>query len=236
MNGIKGVACAIVVLLTLLVSLVFSQEVKLLEQRDIEKLGSEAQELYKKAIESLDKIDPITAIEYMEQAVKLNPQVVELDFLLAHLASDRARITYGDESVKYYNMAENALELVQKQKDVNGEILQRAVRNLEVIRTERQEIPERDTRRYAFGADFLAARARMLLPKTAATPTPTPTGATSVMPGPGFETIPGLGTTPGLGTPSSASGSTGSIPPLPSLPAATPVSTPVAGSAGEVYK
>jgi len=230
----KGVASGIVALFMLLGSLVVSQEITLLQQRDVERLGSEAQVLYEKAVESLDKIDPISAIEYLEQAVKLNPEVIELDFLLARLACDRARRTYGDESVKYYNIAERALKLVQAQKDLNGEILQRAAKNLKILETERRAIPERDARRYTFGAKFMAARVKMLLPRTEATPTPTPTGPTSALAGTGLETIPGLGTTPGLGMPSSSvatpSGTVQSFPSFPAAPAPQPQ------AAGEVYR
>ncbi len=236
MNCRKGVASGIVALLVLLGSLVVSQEIMLLEQRDVERLGSEAQALYEKAVESLDKIDPISAIEYLEQAVKLNPELVELDFLLARLACDRARRTYGDESVKYYNIAERALKLVQAQKDVNGENLQRVAKNLEIVERERRAIPERDARRYTFGAMFIAARAKMLLPKTGVTPTPTPIGPTGALPGTGLESIPGLGTTPGLGMPpSSVATPSGTVPSFPSFPAA-PAPTPQAAPPGEIYR
>ncbi len=232
----KGVASGIVALLVLLGSLVVSQEIMLLEQRDVERLGSEAQALYEKAVESLDKIDPISAIEYLEQAVKLNPEVIKLDFLLARLACDRARRTYGDESVKYYNIAERALKLVQAQKDLNGEILQRVAKNLEILERERRAISERDARRYTFGAKFIAARAKMLLPRTEAIPTPTPIGPTSALPGTGLESIPGLGTTPGLGIPSSSVATpTSTVPSFPSFPAA-PAAMPQAAPPGEIYR
>lgn len=236
MNCRKGVAIGMVAFLVLLGSLVVSQEIMLLEQRDVERLGSEVRVLYEKAVESLDRIDPISAIEYLEQAVNLNPEVVELDFLLARLACDRARLTYGDESVKYYNIAEKALKLVQEQKNLNGEILQRTAKNLEIVERERRGIAERDARRYTFGAKFMAARAKMLLPKTGATPTPTPTGPTGALPGTGLESIPGLGTTPGLGIPSSSVPSpSGTLPSLPSFPG-TPAPTPQVAAPGEIFR
>ena len=232
----KGVASGIVALFVLLGSLVVSQEIMLLEQRDVERLGSEAQALYEKAVESLDKIDPISAIEYLEQAVKLNPEVIELDFLLARLACDRARRTYGDESVKYYNIAERALKLVQAQKDLNGEIVQRVAKNLEIVERERGAIPQRDARRYTFGAKFIAARAKMLLPKTGAIPTPTATGPTGALPGTGLESIPGLDTTPGLGMPSSPVATpSATVPSFRSFPAA-PAAMPQVAPPGEVYR
>jgi hypothetical protein len=224
----KPITGGILAVVLLLGSFIIAQEVMLLGEADIKRLNPEARDLYNKAVVSLDKVDPISAIEYLEQAAKLNPEVLELDFLLARLACDRARVTYGDESVKYYDIAEKAMELVKEQKDVNGEILQRAARKLDIIKEEKQAIPERDAKRASVGLEFLEARARLLLAQTGPTPTPTPVSPSVAL----SESEPGISITPGLGVSTSPAAAPGGSPTLPGRPAPAPAREAM----GEVYR
>jgi hypothetical protein len=147
-------------------------------KEDLPKIKPEARAYYDKALFFLDHVDPEMALGQLEKAVVISPDVLSLDYLLLDLAVRRAAITYGEDSVKYYNIAENAINEILKNPKISDTDRQEAEHQLKIIRSEREKIPERDARREAIGKILIKDKLSLLFHET---PTPTPSPVPTVV-------------------------------------------------------
>jgi hypothetical protein len=148
-------------------------------EKDLAKLKPEAKAHYDKAAYYLDHVNPEMAISELEKAVAINPEIISLDHFLVELALERARLKFAEESVRYYNIAEKAINEVIKNPKVSDSDRQEAQRKLQIIQSEREKVAERDARRYTVGKVIIKDKLEMLFPTT---PTPTPTPMPTIPP------------------------------------------------------
>lgn len=126
-----------------------------LSEKYLKKLKPEAVEYYNKAIEALDHINYDFALEYFEKAALINPENIELQFTYAKLATRRARIKIGEESIKLYNKSISAFDEIIKNPRATTNQLERAKNQKELIDKELQEVAVRDERRKTVGLKII---------------------------------------------------------------------------------
>jgi hypothetical protein len=169
------------------------RDVQLLTPRQVQRLSEEAREPYRLAVDALDHINPIKAIEQMDRASSLDPNSVELHFLAARLAHLRGRMVFGEEAEKYYEMSERALERIGQIENLTPLLKHRYRTQLEQIRAEKKELEVRRQRRMAIGEQFrkiwamerynLNAEGEEIKPEPQARPQPQPAGQQRGRPG-----------------------------------------------------
>jgi tetratricopeptide (TPR) repeat protein len=158
-------------LLTGAAVLLYAMDFCCIPKDDLPKLKPEARLHYDKALYYLDRIDPDLALTQLEKAAKINPELVSLNYLVMEVALQRAQVTYGQDSVKYYGVAESAINEVLKNPKIPEATRQDAEKQLKLIIAERDKLAERDARREAIGKILIKDKLKMLFPET---PTPTP--------------------------------------------------------------
>jgi hypothetical protein len=160
-----------IVLVTGAALLTFALDFCCVPKEDLPKMKPEARPYYDKALYYLDHVDPESAITQLQQAAAIDPELTSLAYLLEEMALERARVTYGETSVKYYDIAETAINDILKNPKISDADRQDAERKLKLIRSERDNVAERDARRETVGKVLIQDKLALLFPET---PTPTP--------------------------------------------------------------
>jgi len=142
----------------------------LLSPESRQQLPPAAAEAYRQAVLDLDHINYIQAIENFAKAAQAAPRHEELQFLTVKFAIQRARVTFAEESLKYYAIAEAALQHILDLPHLKDEDRQRAQLSLEVVRNEKARVYERDSKRNTVGKIIIDERAKMMYPEVAMTP------------------------------------------------------------------
>ncbi|MFH0792482.1 MAG: hypothetical protein V2A74_00455 [bacterium] len=135
-----------------------------------QRLTPAAAEAYQKAVDNLDHIDYGGAIENLAKAAQAAPRHEELQFLTVKFAIQRARVTYAEDSLKYYAIAEAAIQRILDFPRLNDEDRLRVQVNLEVVRNEKARVYERDSKRNTVGKIIIDERVKVMFPETAITP------------------------------------------------------------------
>ncbi|GAB4312963.1 MAG: hypothetical protein Kow0059_03870 [Candidatus Sumerlaeia bacterium] len=140
-----------------LVSLVPAMITKesLLTDEQQERLLPAAREYYDKAAGFMDRGNYTACLKYLTLAFEQQEDSAGLNFLLAHLAINRARLSFGKESTEYYNLAEKALKANLKIKNLSFSDRQDTERKLKIVQEERDNVPARDSKRKEIGLQFI---------------------------------------------------------------------------------
>ncbi|MBM3335191.1 hypothetical protein FJY63_11070 [Candidatus Sumerlaeota bacterium] len=154
-NVIPAITIALAVLM--LASIAAAQsltDVVPLTARERLRLSRQAREAYDNALLALDHIDLVSAIQILDHAAQLDPESIELQFLTARFAYLRGRVLYRDEALKYYGIAEKALQRVAQRKELPILTKDRLKREMNVVANEKKNLEVRDARRMAVGEEF----------------------------------------------------------------------------------
>lgn len=154
---------------------------------DCEKLKPEAREHYNKAMEHLDRVYIQGTLEELREAAKLDPDHVNLHFLLARVARQRGKTENSLEaSQKCYTIAENALLGIQKKEDLSKDQQQYLEASLDQVKKEKATLMQRNQRRMEVGyqiiMDYMKDVGRLLPPTQESSSTPATEGAPSTVP------------------------------------------------------
>ena len=138
-----------------------TRDVMLLRPREARQLNQQAREDYDKAVDALDHVKPILAINHFNQASKLAPEAIELHFLTARLAHLRARMVFGSDEGRtrdlaedYYDVAEQALQRVGQIPDLAPLTQRRYETQLKMVQEEKKALKLRDQQRKTVGETF----------------------------------------------------------------------------------
>ncbi|MDK2970542.1 MAG: hypothetical protein PWP23_297 [Candidatus Sumerlaeota bacterium] len=114
-------------------------------------LSPEGARHYSDALEKIDRADPAGALEGLAAAAATDPDNIELQFLVAKYGRARAEVTYGEDSLKYYDMAEMALRRLLGNPRLGPEERARVRRESERIRDGKEKLRARDDARLKDG-------------------------------------------------------------------------------------
>lgn len=123
------------------------------EQKEL--LIPSAREKYDEAEKFADRGNYLVALKFLTEAFAEQDDHAEMNFLLANLATYRARQTFGKESVEHFETAEKALKANLKIKKLTFDNRQRTEKKLESLEEERDRVPERDNKRTEIGRVFI---------------------------------------------------------------------------------
>jgi hypothetical protein len=119
---------------------------------DCEKLKPEAKEHYKKALDHIDRVYWKGALEELREAAKVDPDHVNLHFLLSRIARQRARIDNSlEESQKYYSIAENALLSFEGRENLTRDQQAYLENALVEVKKEKASLDQRERQRMEIG-------------------------------------------------------------------------------------
>lgn len=106
---------------------------------------------YEAALEKIDRVDNATALDELAQAAALSADHIELQFLVAKYARHRAEVTYGEESLRCYDMAEMALRRLLGNPRLGPDERTRVRRESERVREGKERLRARDDARLRDG-------------------------------------------------------------------------------------
>ena len=152
--GLSILAAVLTAVVPLPIEAQSPRDVRLLSPRQVQQLSEEAREPYRLAVEALDHINPIKAIEHMDRASSLDPNAVDLHFLAARLAHLRGRMVFGEDAEKYFEIAERALQRIGQVENLTPLLKHRYETQLQQIRSEKDELEARRLRRLYVGQEF----------------------------------------------------------------------------------
>ena len=172
---------------------------------DCDKLTPEAKKHYKKAMEHIDRVYWKGALGELREAVKADPDHVNLHFLLARIARKRARIdTSLEESQKYYSIAENALLALEGRENLSRDQQSYLENSMEVVKKEKASLEQREKQRMEVGykiiMDYMKQIGWFGEQKPEETEA-TAEGAEAATPSTSFSTPPGFSGAPGSSSP-----------------------------------
>jgi hypothetical protein len=133
---------------------VFAQsdsDLSLLDAKQYARLNDTAREHYDVGLKMLDVVDSKLATEAFERASQAQPGHLDLAFLVADLAKDYARRTYGAESDQFYQMSLGAIERISRRSDLDMLTQARVERLEQMIQREARDRELRDGRRMEVG-------------------------------------------------------------------------------------
>lgn len=137
-------------------SAVVAQDFSVMLTRDqVGELNESAREQYIKAAVAADHVDYVNALEHLAAAATAAPEHVELQFLLAKTARGRAEITYGEESLNFYDLAASALRRLLSNPALGPEERVRVARESERVTEGRETLRARDDARMKDGYDLV---------------------------------------------------------------------------------
>jgi hypothetical protein len=114
-------------------------------------LSGEALARYNAALDKIDRVDHATALDELAQAAALAADHIELQFLVAKYARHRAEVSYGEESLRCYDMAEMALRRLLGNPRLGPEERTRVRRESERVREGKENLRARDDARLRDG-------------------------------------------------------------------------------------
>jgi len=128
-------------------------EAWLLTPAEVSRLNDAALAEYNLAVQSIDRVDRVGAIEALERASSAQPGHAELAFFLARLAGTQGQREYGDEARRYMLLAQKSVDRVLTRSDISLDplTLDRAEAGSRLIKQELDKLGERDDRRMATG-------------------------------------------------------------------------------------
>jgi len=133
----------------------YAQDLALLTPEYVKKLDPKAVEVYRQGADAYDHVNYELAMKRFYEAMQLDPNHVKLRFLVARLAHDRGRMLHGEDAVRLFNMAEEALTGLINRKNLQPEDLRRAEEDLKEVKREIEDVGKRDTRRKAIGRQII---------------------------------------------------------------------------------
>lgn len=131
-------------------------EAYILPEKVLKKLSPEAVEAYESAIHALDHIDYEGAIEYFEKATLLNPESIDLQFVLAKICVRRGRLKYGAEATGLYRNAISAYNEIIRNPRAGKQQIVRARNQKRLAEEAKDKIAELDQRRMTLGRLIIA--------------------------------------------------------------------------------
>jgi hypothetical protein len=123
---------------------------KLLTEAQIAALPPSAREEYLEALKAMDFIRYKDAADSLIRAARRAPEAVDLNILAAEVAGRWGEITYGEESVRYYEAGLEILERIQHQ-EMGGTNRGRVAEQLDIHREALATVSTRDEARMSTG-------------------------------------------------------------------------------------
>lgn len=121
-------------------------ELRLSEEK-VASLSPASKESYDRAQYLADRVDFGGAIDALGESASSSPESVDLQFLLVKAARWRAETTYGEESVKYYDLAESAIRRLLANPALGPVDRTRVRRESERVTTGQENLRARDQAR-----------------------------------------------------------------------------------------
>lgn len=121
----------------------------------VETLNQVARGHYEEALRMADHVQYEAAVDEVAQAAAAAPDHVELQFLLAKMARGHAEITYGEESLRYYDLAATALRRLLSNPALGPEERIRVSRESDRVTEGRETLRVRDDARMKSGFDLV---------------------------------------------------------------------------------
>lgn len=121
---------------------------------EVTRLSKESMREYELGLDAIDKINNEKALKHFVKAVELQPKHVQLRFVVVQLSHYLGDGAMGDESVKYYEIADKNLRAIVKSAKLNKRERSRADKSLDKIDRLRKSIVERDENRLKYGLEL----------------------------------------------------------------------------------
>lgn len=137
------------------------------QEKAVLRWSEEAQEHYSKALDSFDHINYVTAFEHLTNAIKAEPNSMELRFLAVDLARYHGQMNTGITAVRYYEIALGHAEAVLKLPNLPSRQRRRAQYDVERVTKLRDAVDERDQARRTYGLQIVRQYASEVYTKEA---------------------------------------------------------------------
>ncbi len=126
-----------------------------LEKEQLRDLNEEAEEYYRSSLNKADHVDYFGAVNDLSKAAAAQPLHIDLQFLLVKNARKAAEISYGEDSVRFYDYAESALRRLLANPDLGPNERARARRESERVRSGKDAVRARDKQRNDTGFELV---------------------------------------------------------------------------------
>lgn len=123
----------------------------LLSEDNVARLPQEALASYQKAVRSYDRIDRDMGVMHLEEAAKAAPEFLPLQFILVQRARDRGRFHSGHQALKYFDIAEQAVQRILAQPELTLEQKRNAEDQLRFIQNSRETQASKDKKKAELG-------------------------------------------------------------------------------------
>jgi hypothetical protein len=123
----------------------------LLTEAEVARMPKEAQASYQKALRSYDRIDRDMGVIYLEEAAKAAAEFIPLQFILVQRARDRGRFHSGHQALKYFDIAEQAVQRILAQPELTLEQKRNAEDQLRFIQNARETQAAKDKKKAELG-------------------------------------------------------------------------------------
>ncbi|MBI5155266.1 hypothetical protein HZA57_08510 [Candidatus Poribacteria bacterium] len=118
-------------------------------------LPAETRAEFDQAVDRLDHVDYYGAVEHLAKAAEMSPSHIELQFLLAKWAREQAEISYGDDSLRFYDLSETSLRRLLANPELGPVEKTRASRESGRVREAKDNLRSRDDARLDTGFDVV---------------------------------------------------------------------------------
>ncbi len=133
-----------------------AQSMVLLTDEYVKKLNPKAAKTYKDGAKAYDHVNMDMALEKFYKVMQQDPKHIKIRFLVARFAHERGRMKSGERTIQLYAIAEEALNGLVARKGLKKKDLERAERDLKVVKTDQGNIANRDIIREATGKQIVA--------------------------------------------------------------------------------
>lgn len=123
----------------------------LLSEAEAARLPQEAVASYEKAVQSYDRVDRDMGVMHLEEAAKAAPEFLPLQFILVQRARDRGRFHSGHQALKYFDIAEQAVQRILAQPELTLEQKRNAEDQLRFIQNARETQASKDKKKAELG-------------------------------------------------------------------------------------
>jgi tetratricopeptide (TPR) repeat protein len=129
-------------------------DLKPLPPRKVDRLKKDTRKSYEMGMLAIDRINYEQAKDHFTRAIEKEPENVHLRFILVQLAHYLGDTRKGAKSIEYYDLAAINLKNIFESSRLNTREKRKAMEGLEMIRSKRQSVPERDEKRRQHGLEI----------------------------------------------------------------------------------
>jgi hypothetical protein len=133
-----------------------AQTIVLLPDDYVKKLNPKALKTYEEGVKAYDHVNLDLALEKFYKAMQQDPKHIKIRFLVAQFAHERGRMKTGEKTIQFFSMAEEALNGLVARKGLKDKDLERAERDLSVLKRDQDNVANRDIIREATGKQIVA--------------------------------------------------------------------------------